>query len=275
MLSALLKKILKSFSRWKTFIYFDMQNSNLELIGVSFQIVISFVCFLDNYLCISSAHISFFFLLFVLQTKEITPLSQWHIRVGPVRLWTWLCCSFWLHSSFIFVCSWHRLLILLLLSYLLRGWKWLFQCYLWEVWLYIQFSSVQLLSHVQLFANPWIAAPCPSPTPGVHSDSRPSQWCHPAISSSVVPFSSHPQSFSVSQLFASGGHSTGVSALASFLPKKSQDWFPLGWTDWISLQSKGLSRVFSNITVQTHQFFGAQPSSQSNSHIHTWPQEKP
>ena len=124
--------------------------------------------------------------------------------------------------------------------------------------------------------------PCPWPTPGVHSDSRPSsQWCHPAISSSVIPFSSCPQylpaseSFPMSQLFAYGGQCTGVSALASFLPMKSQGWSPSEWTGWISLQSKGLSRVFSNTTVQKHQFFSAQPSSQSNSHIHTWPQEKP
>ena len=124
--------------------------------------------------------------------------------------------------------------------------------------------------------------PCPSPTPGVHSDSRPSsQWCHPAISSSVVPFSSCPQSltasgsFPMSQLFAWGRRRTGVSASASFLPKKSQGWSPSEWTGWISLQSKGLSRVFSNTTVQKHQVFGVQPTSQSNSHIHTWPLEKP
>ena len=123
--------------------------------------------------------------------------------------------------------------------------------------------------------------PCPSPTPRVHSDSRPSsQWCHPAISSSVVPFSSCPQSlpasksFPMSQLFAWGSQSTGVSALASLLPKKSQGWYPSEWTGWISLQSKGLSTVFSSTTVQKHQFFGAQPSSQSKSHIHTWPLEK-
>ena len=122
---------------------------------------------------------------------------------------------------------------------------------------------------------------CPSPTPGVHSDSRSlRQWCHPAISSWVVPFSSYPQSlpasesFPMSQLFAWGGQSTGVSASASVLPKKSQGWSPSEWTGWISLQSKGLSRVFSNTTVQTHQFFDAQPSSESNSHIHTWPLEK-
>ena len=127
-----------------------------------------------------------------------------------------------------------------------------------------------------------VRTPCPSPTPGVHSDSRPSsRWCHPDISSSVVPFSSCPQSlpasqpFPMSQLFSCGGQSTGVSALASFLPKKSQDWYPSEWTSWISLQSKGLSRVFSNTTVQKHQFFSAQPSSQSNSHIYTWPLEKP
>ena len=113
------------------------------------------------------------------------------------------------------------------------------------------FSSVQSLSRVWLFATPWIAAarpPCPSPTPRVHSDSCPSsQWCHPAISSSVIPFSSCPQSlpasesFPMSQLFTWGGQSTGVSALASVLPKNTQDWFPLEWTGWISLQLKELS----------------------------------
>ena len=145
--------------------------------------------------------------------------------------------------------------------------------------------SDQSLSRVRLFSTPWIAArqpPCTSPTPGVHWDSRPSsQWCHPAISSSVIPFSSCPQSlpasesFPTSQLFAWGGQRTGVSALASVLPKKSQGWSPSEWTGWISLQSKGLSRVFSNATVKKHQFHGTQLSSQSNSHIHTWPMEKP
>ena len=131
----------------------------------------------------------------------------------------------------------------------------------------VQFSrsvmSSSLWPHESQHARP----PCPSPTPWVHSDSRPSsQWCHPAISSSVVPFSSCPQSlpasesFPMSQLFAGGGQSTGVSASASFLPKKSQGWSSER-TGWISLQSKGLSRVFSNTTVQKHQFFGAQPSS--------------
>ena len=118
-------------------------------------------------------------------------------------------------------------------------------------------SSVQSLSHVWLFATSWIAAHQAFllPTPRVHSNSCPlSQWCHPAISSSVVPFSSCPQSlpasgsFPVSQLFVWDGQSTGVSASASVLPMNTQDWSPLGWTDWISLQSKGLSRVFSNTT---------------------------
>ena len=146
----------------------------------------------------------------------------------------------------------------------------------------VQFSrsvvSNSLRSHELQLTRP----PCPSPTPWVHSDSHSSsQWCHPAISFSVVPFSSCPQflpgseSFPMSQLFTWGGQSTGVSALASFLPKKSQGWSLSEWTGWIFLQSKGLSRVFSNTTVQKHQFFGAQPSSQSNSHIHTWPLEKP
>ena len=151
----------------------------------------------------------------------------------------------------------------------------------------VMFSSVQF-SHSIVTDSLWphesqpTRPPCPSPTPGIHSDSRlSSRWCHPAISSSVIPFSSCPQSlpasqsFPMSQPFAWGGQSTGVSALASFLPKKSQGCSPSEWTGWISLQSKGLSRVFSNTTVQTHQFFGAQLSSQSNSHIHTWPLEKP
>ena len=123
--------------------------------------------------------------------------------------------------------------------------------------------------------------PCPSPTPRVYSNSGPlSWWCHPAVSSSVVIFScpqslSASGSFPVSQLFVWGGQSIGVSALASVLPMNTQDRSPLGWTGWISLQSKGLWRVFSNTTVQKHQFFGTQVSSQSNPHIHTWPLEKP
>ena len=122
------------------------------------------------------------------------------------------------------------------------------------------------MSHPLRLHGPWhTRPPCPSPTPGVHPDSCPlSRWCHPTISSSVVPFSSCPQSFpasgsfQMSQFFASGGQSIGVLASASVLPMNIQDWFPLGGTDWISLQSKGLSRVFSNTTVQKHQFFSAQ-----------------
>jgi len=124
--------------------------------------------------------------------------------------------------------------------------------------------------------------PCRSPTPGAYPNLCPlSQWCHPTISSSVIPFSSCPQSFPasgsfpMSQFFASSGQRIGVSASTSVLPMNTQDWSPLGWTHWISLQSKGLSRVSSNTTVQKHQFFGTQPSSQSNSYIHTWPLEKP
>ena len=145
--------------------------------------------------------------------------------------------------------------------------------------------SVQLLSCVLVFVTPepqHAKPPCPSPIPGIYPNSCPSSWCcHPTISSSVVPFSSclysfpASGSFPMSQFFPSGGQSIGVSASTSVLPVSVQDWFPLGWNGWISLQSKGLSRVFSNTTVQKHQFFGAQPSAQSNSHIHTWPQEKP
>jgi len=147
-------------------------------------------------------------------------------------------------------------------------------------------SSIQFSCSV-VFDSLWPHEPkharpsCPSPTPGVHPNTCPSSWwCHPTISSSVVPFSSCPQSFpasgsfQMSQLFASGGQSIGISALASVLPMNTEDWSPLGWAGWISLQSKGLSRVFSNTTVQKHQFC-AQLSSQSNSHIHTWPLEKP
>ena len=149
----------------------------------------------------------------------------------------------------------------------------------------VQFSrsvvSDSLRPHESQHARP----PCPSPTPWVYPNSCPSSWwCHPVISSSFGPFSSCLQSlpasgsFSVSQLFAWGGQSIQsirVSASASVLPMNTQDWSPLGWTGWISSQSKGLSRVFFNITVQKHQFFRAQLSSQSNSHIHTWPMEKP
>ena len=134
-----------------------------------------------------------------------------------------------------------------------------------------QFSH-SVISHIR--------PPCPSSTPRVCSNSCPlSQWCHPTISSSVIPFSclqSFPASgsFQISQYFTSGGHSIGVSASASVLPMNIKDWFPLGWTGWISLLSKGVSRVLSNTTVQKHQFFGAQLSLYSNSHFHTWLLEK-
>ena len=133
----------------------------------------------------------------------------------------------------------------------------------------VQFNSVQLLSHIRLFATQWTTAhqdSCPSPTPGVHPNPCPlSRWYHPTISLAVVPFSSCPQSFpasgsfQMSQLFTSGGQSIGVSASISVPSVNTQDWSPLGWTGWISLQSKGLSRVFSNTTVQKPDF-GAQLS---------------
>ena len=153
--------------------------------------------------------------------------------------------------------------------------------------MWIEESSVQFSSVAQSCLTLWphepqhTGAPCPSPTQVVYPNSCPlSQWCNPTTSSSVVPFSSCPQSFpesgsfQMSQLFTSSGQSIGVSASTSVLPMNTQDWSPLGWTGWISLQSKELSRVFSNTTVQKHQFFGTQISSPCNSHIHTWLLEK-
>ena len=150
----------------------------------------------------------------------------------------------------------------------------------------VSFSSVQFSRSV-VSNSLWpqemqhTRPPCPSLTAGVYSNPYPSSWwCHPTISSSVVPFSSCPQSlppsgsFQMSHLFASGGQSIGISASASALSMDTQDWSPSGSTGWISMQSKGLSRVFSNTTVQKHQFFSTQLSSQPNSHIHTWPLEK-
>ena len=141
----------------------------------------------------------------------------------------------------------------------------------------VQFSRLVVSDSLQPHELQHTRPPCPSPTPGVHPNSCPSsRWCHPAISSSVIPFSSCPQSlsasgsFPMSQLFAWDGQSIAVSASASVLPINTQDWSPLGWTGWISLQSKGLARVFSSTTVQKHQFFSIQLSSPSNSHIHTW-----
>ena len=149
----------------------------------------------------------------------------------------------------------------------------------------VDFSTVQSLSRVWLFAT--LRSAARQATLSINNSQSLlnscslSGWCHPTISSSVIPFSTCLQSFStsgsfqMSQFFTSGGQSIGVSASMSILPMNIQDWFPLGWAGWISLKSKGLSRVFSNTTVQKHQFVGAQPSSQSNSHIRTWPLEKP
>ena len=130
---------------------------------------------------------------------------------------------------------------------------------------YYQLSRSVVSDSLRPHESQHTRSPCPSPTARVYPNPCPSsQWCHPTISSSVIPFSSCPQSlpasgsFQMSQLFASGGQSIGVSASTSVLPMNTQDWSPLGWTGWISLQSKGLSRVFSNTTVQKHQFFGAQ-----------------
>ena len=152
---------------------------------------------------------------------------------------------------------------------------------MWVIFNELIFVSVQLLSHVQLFATPWTAARQSSlsiTNTGACSNSCPlSQWCHPMILSSVVPFSSWLQSFSVSgsflisQLFTSGGQNIGTSA--SVLVMNIQDWFPLELTGLISLQSKGLSRVFSNTTVPEHQFFSAQLSLWLKSHIHMWQQK--
>ena len=146
----------------------------------------------------------------------------------------------------------------------------------------VQFSCSVVSNSLRPHGLQHTRPPCLSSTPRVDSNSCPlSQWCHPTISSSVIPFSSCLQSipasgsFPKSQFFISGGQSIEVSASTSVLPMNTQDWSPLGWTSWISLQSKGLSRVFTNTTVQKHQFFSAQLSSQSNSHIHTWPLEKP
>ena len=140
----------------------------------------------------------------------------------------------------------------------------------------VQFSRSDTSNSLQPHEPQSARPPCPSPTPGVYPNSCPlSRWCHLTISSSVIPFSclqsfATSGSFQMSQLFISGGQSIGVSTSTSVLPMNTQDWSPLGWTGWISLQSKGLSRVFSNTTVQKYQFFSPQPSLWSNSHIHTW-----
>ena len=141
----------------------------------------------------------------------------------------------------------------------------------------VQFSHSVMSNSLQPHGLHHTRLPCPSPTPRVHPNSCPlSRWCHPTISSSVVPFSACLQFFpasrssQMSQLFVSGGQNIRLSASTSVLPMNTQDWSPLEWTGWTSLQSKGLSRVFSNTTVQKHQFFGPQLSLQFNSHIYTW-----
>ena len=149
-------------------------------------------------------------------------------------------------------------------------------------WLLLLFCSSVVAGSLWPHGLQRTRLPCPSLTPAVCSHSCPSSWwCHPTISSSVIPFSSCLQSFptsgsfTLSQFFTSGDQSIRVSASPSVLPMNTQDWFPLGWTGWISLQAKGLSRVFSNTTVQKHQFFSAQFSLWSNTHIHTGLLEKP
>ena len=146
----------------------------------------------------------------------------------------------------------------------------------------VQFSHSVVSDSLRPHESQHARLPCLSPTPGVHSNSCPlSRWCHPAISSSVVPSSSCPQSlpasgsFPMSQFFTWGGQSIGVSALASFLPKKSQGWSPSDGLVGSPCSPRDFPRIFSNTTVQKHQFFSTQLSSQSNSHIHTWPLEKP
>ena len=146
----------------------------------------------------------------------------------------------------------------------------------------VQFSRSVMSDSLRPHESQHARSPCPSQTPRVYPNTcSPSQWCHPAISSSIIPFSSCPQSlpaswsFPMSQLFIWVGQSIRVSASASVLPMSTQDWSALGWTGWISLQSKRNSRVSSNPTIQKHQFFGSQLSSQSKSHIHTWTLEKP
>ena len=235
----------------------------------------------------------------------IEPIFAWNVPMVSLIFWERSLvfsillfssiCLHWLPRKTFFISSCYslELCIQMLISFLFSfafGFSLDPNTKIWPVllWRYcwgkasVQFShsvvSDSLLLHELQHAKP----SCPSPTPGVHSNSCPlSWWCHPAILNSVVPFSSCPQSlsasgsFPMSQLFSWSGQCIGVSASASVLPMNTQDLSPLGWTDWISLQSKGLSRVFSNTTVQKHHFFSAQLSLQSNSYIHTSPLEKP
>ena len=183
------------------------------------------------------------------------------------------------YSCAVFSSSHVKLTIILLLEI---GWHYNLFFKEGHFWDWVQFShsvvSDSLWPHEPQHTRPL----CPSPIPGVYPNPCPlTWWCHPIVSSSVIPFFSGSQSFpasgsfQLSQLFASAGQSIGVWASSSVLPMNTQDWSPLGWTGWISLQSKGLSTVFSNTTFQKHQFFSAQLYSQSNSHVHTWILEKP
>ena len=181
-------------------------------------------------------------------------------------LWTYLCLESmfmtWLQWSVLCICLFHQ-------TVLCWGARHK-QCSITDSDIFV-FNTVQISSVAQ--SCPTLCGPMNHSTPGLPVHQLPeSTQTHVHRVGKSLPAS---QSFSMSQLFAWGGQSTGASALASFLPKKSQGWSPSEWTGWISLQSKGLSRIFSNTTVQKHQFFGAQPSSHSNSHIHTWPQVKP
>ena len=185
------------------------------------------------------------------------PFSQDHMVNFLIECWTWLVLCCWILGFVVFLYS--------------------DLCDCWLVYS-VQFSRSVMSDFLQPYGMQHARLPCPSLTPGACSKSCPSSWwCHPTISSSVIPFSSCLQScpasgsFPMSQFFTSGGQNIGISA--SVLLVNIQDWFPLGWTGWISLQSKGLSRVFSNTIVQKHQFLGTQLSL-NNSHIHTWLLEK-
>ena len=186
--------------------------------------------------------------------------EAWSVAAhGVAKSWTRL--SYWTELNWIFHCIYVPQLLYPFIC------QWVSKSRPCPQFSSVQFSHSVMSDSLRPHESQHTRPPCPSPTPGVYSDSCPSsQWCHPAISSSVVPSSSCLQSlpasgsFPMRQLFASGGQNTGVSASASVLPMNTQDWSPLGWTGWISLQSKGLSRVFSNTTAQKHQFFGAQLS---------------
>ena len=187
------------------------------------------------------------------------------IYLEKTLIWKGICTPIFMAALFTIARTWKRLKCPSTKGWIKNIW------YIYTVEYTVQFSCSALSDSLRPHELQHTRPPCPSPTPGVYSNSCPSsRWCHPAISSSVVPVSSCPQSlpasgsFPMSQLFAWGGQRTGVSASASVLPMNTQDLSPLGWTGWISLQSKGLSRVFSNTTVQKHQFFGAQLSSQWN-----------